>query len=157
MGRLPKGISSARVLNCRPDESLALTMMLSRPFSDKPQRKSCSICHASFTCGPENRREKCWCDELPHVPLVASEDQGCLCPDCLKEAISKFNSAQLGFMNNPSSTKTREPSQSSLVEGDDYYYEGALIVFTARYHLRRGYCCQSRCRHCPYQDQAQRK
>jgi hypothetical protein len=38
-----------------------------------------------------------------------------------------------------------------LVEGEDYYWEGALIVFTAQYHLRRGYCCESSCRHCPYE------
>ncbi|MBA3442570.1 MAG: hypothetical protein H0T92_22160 [Pyrinomonadaceae bacterium] len=24
------------------------------------------------------------------------------------------------------------------------------MVFTARYHLARGYCCGSCCRHCPY-------
>ena len=35
-------------------------------------------------------------------------------------------------------------------EGEDFYREGAHLVFTARYHLRRGYCCQSGCRHCPY-------
>ncbi|WP_461126916.1 DUF5522 domain-containing protein [Spirosoma aerophilum] len=34
---------------------------------------------------------------------------------------------------------------------DDYYYtpEG-FVVFTAAYHLKRGYCCKSGCRHCPY-------
>jgi len=32
----------------------------------------------------------------------------------------------------------------------DYYYEGRYIVFTATYHLKRGYCCNSDCRHCPY-------
>jgi hypothetical protein len=37
-----------------------------------------------------------------------------------------------------------------LVEGTDYYVEGGKFVFTARYHLRRGYCCNSKCRHCPY-------
>jgi 2-iminoacetate synthase ThiH len=36
------------------------------------------------------------------------------------------------------------------VEGEDFYREGAYVVFTARYHLRRGYCCESGCRHCPY-------
>lgn len=41
-------------------------------------------------------------------------------------------------------------SASSLVAGADYYWEGALIVFTARYLLRRGFCCDSGCRHCPY-------
>ena len=39
-----------------------------------------------------------------------------------------------------------------LIEGEDFYREGAAIVFTARYHLRRGYCCGSGCRHCPYGD-----
>ena len=39
------------------------------------------------------------------------------------------------------------------VEGEDYYREGATIVFTARYHLRRGYCCESGCRHCPFRDE----
>ena len=30
------------------------------------------------------------------------------------------------------------------------YVEGPYLVFTAAYHLRRGYCCNSDCRHCPY-------
>ena len=37
-----------------------------------------------------------------------------------------------------------------LVEGEDFYREGAFVVFTAAYHLRRGRCCGSGCRHCPY-------
>ncbi len=37
-----------------------------------------------------------------------------------------------------------------LVEGVDYYVEHGLYVFTAHYLRRRGYCCQSGCRHCPY-------
>jgi Family of unknown function (DUF5522) len=37
-----------------------------------------------------------------------------------------------------------------LVEGLDFYREGAYVVFTEAYHLRRGYCCESGCRHCPY-------
>jgi hypothetical protein len=35
---------------------------------------------------------------------------------------------------------------------EDFYYEGPYLVFTAAYHLRRGYCCNSGCRHCPYGD-----
>jgi len=38
----------------------------------------------------------------------------------------------------------------------DFYIEGEHIVFTAQYHLRRGYCCGSGCRHCPY-DELERK
>jgi Family of unknown function (DUF5522) len=34
---------------------------------------------------------------------------------------------------------------------EDYYTtEEGYIVFTAAYHLKRGHCCQSGCRHCPY-------
>lgn len=38
----------------------------------------------------------------------------------------------------------------TLVEGVDYYLDGTKFVFKAEYHLKRGYCCNSRCRHCPY-------
>ena len=31
-----------------------------------------------------------------------------------------------------------------------YYWENGLMVFTRAFHLRRGYCCKSGCRHCPY-------
>lgn len=37
-----------------------------------------------------------------------------------------------------------------LREGDFYYNDNGLIVFTEQYHLRRGYCCGSACKHCPY-------
>jgi hypothetical protein len=36
---------------------------------------------------------------------------------------------------------------------EDYYLspEG-YIIFTEKYHLKRGYCCMSGCRHCPWKD-----
>jgi Family of unknown function (DUF5522) len=37
-----------------------------------------------------------------------------------------------------------------LVEGDDFYYEGPYMVFTEAYLRRRGSCCESGCRHCPW-------
>ena len=37
-----------------------------------------------------------------------------------------------------------------LQEGVDYYVEDGLLVFTASFLLKRGYCCDSGCRHCPY-------
>lgn len=42
----------------------------------------------------------------------------------------------------------------ALVEGEDYYFDKGLMVFTANYHLRRGYCCDNGCRHCPYGEKA---
>lgn len=41
-------------------------------------------------------------------------------------------------------------AEDSLQEGIDYYVENGWLVFTAHYLLRRGYCCKSGCRHCPY-------
>jgi hypothetical protein len=37
-----------------------------------------------------------------------------------------------------------------LKKGEDYYEEGGFWVFTEKYHARRGYCCGTGCRHCPY-------
>jgi hypothetical protein len=36
------------------------------------------------------------------------------------------------------------------LEAEDYYFEGSKLVFTAAYLLKRGSCCGSGCRHCPY-------
>lgn len=36
---------------------------------------------------------------------------------------------------------------------EDFYVENGLLVFTAAYHLKRGYCCNSGCRHCPFPSQ----
>ncbi|HRP90989.1 MAG TPA: DUF5522 domain-containing protein [Edaphocola sp.] len=38
-----------------------------------------------------------------------------------------------------------------LVEGNDFYFnEQGLMVLTATFHLKRGYCCGNGCLHCPY-------
>ena len=44
-----------------------------------------------------------------------------------------------------------------FVENEDYYLDHGLMVLTARYHLRRGYCCDQDCRHCPYREPAKQK
>jgi len=38
----------------------------------------------------------------------------------------------------------------AIEEGDYYLNEQGLMVFTEKYHLKRGYCCQNGCKHCPY-------
>lgn len=40
---------------------------------------------------------------------------------------------------------------SKKLDPEDFYYspEG-YIVFTEKYHLKRGYCCKNGCKHCPY-------
>ncbi len=42
-----------------------------------------------------------------------------------------------------------------LIEGVHYYLEGELYVFTGIHLLKRGYCCGSKCRHCPYPKEVQ--
>lgn len=37
-----------------------------------------------------------------------------------------------------------------IEEGDYYLTPEGYRCFTEQYHLKRGYCCQSGCRHCPY-------
>ncbi|MFW5761904.1 MAG: DUF5522 domain-containing protein [Cyclobacteriaceae bacterium] len=38
-----------------------------------------------------------------------------------------------------------------LQEEVDYYVdEKGRVVFTSFYHIKRGYCCKSGCKHCPY-------
>lgn len=39
----------------------------------------------------------------------------------------------------------------AMKEHKDYYWSAeGYKVFTEAYHLKRGYCCQSGCKHCPY-------
>jgi hypothetical protein len=42
------------------------------------------------------------------------------------------------------------PAETAALQADEFYFEGPYMVFTEAYHLRRGYCCNSDCRHCPY-------
>ena len=37
-----------------------------------------------------------------------------------------------------------------IEEGDFYWTPEGYRCFTEQYHLKRGYCCESGCRHCPY-------
>lgn len=61
------------------------------------------------------------------------------------------NALRRGFRPSSAMSVSRPPP---LVPGVDYYVEDGKFVFTASYHRKRGYCCNSRCRHCPYGDAA---
>lgn len=55
------------------------------------------------------------------------------------------------FKFNHKKDKDEPKEQPKPVEGEDYYInEQGMFVFTAEYHKKRGYCCQSGCKHCPY-------
>jgi len=48
-----------------------------------------------------------------------------------------------------SSSAPNEQGQPPLQPGDFYKSPEGYLVFTEQYHLKRGYCCKSGCKHCP--------
>ena len=105
-------------------------------------RKICWRCQMDFGCGALNGTGSCWCNDLPPIrPTIEGSD--CLCPGCLSNEVS------IQAVSMPS-TSADNNAMASVSEGTDYYIEGETVVFTARYHLRRGSCCGNGCRHCPY-------
>ena len=50
-----------------------------------------------------------------------------------------------------SETKIKPTKKTAeFTEGIDYYFENGLMVLTAHFLLKRGYCCGNKCRNCPY-------
>jgi len=64
-----------------------------------------------------------------------------LCPNCIRE-IEQGLSAAAG------QSMPKKPNE--LREGTHYYVENGFLVFTTTYHIIRGNCCGSLCRHCPW-------
>ncbi len=112
---------------------------------------NCPKCGRSNTC--QAGEVTCWCFEVPHI-LKGEESNACFCKACLltelvheteKYAQSVRSGARLNDIPN-----IYKEGDAALIEGIDYYSEGETVVMKAWYHLRRGTCCESGCRHCPY-------
>ncbi len=77
-----------------------------------------------------------------------------MCPQCLHAAtLEKVEQYVAGMTPEKALTGNRAkdlPRGNHFVEGIDYYVDGSNWVFSAWHHLRRGFCCQNGCRHCPY-------
>jgi hypothetical protein len=58
----------------------------------------------------------------------------------------------VGEQNSEEQAPANSAAPSGPLEPDDFYYENGFVVFTAAYHLKRGYCCNSGCRHCPFRE-----
>ena len=42
-------------------------------------------------------------------------------------------------------------SAKNKLDPEDFYTSpDGYIIFTEKYHLKRGYCCKNGCKHCPY-------
>lgn len=53
-------------------------------------------------------------------------------------------------MNQKIRQNLKNKESEKFVEGIDFYFENGLMVLTAHYLEKRGYCCENGCRHCPY-------
>jgi hypothetical protein len=93
----------------------------------------CQLCSADAYKGP------CWCakmkiaDELIAQVPPECRNRTCICRAC----IMKYHRSKAGG------------AAPKILPGD-FYFDGGLMVFNAAFHLRRGYCCENGCRHCPY-------
>jgi Family of unknown function (DUF5522) len=63
-----------------------------------------------------------------------------------------LESRNLACICRPCASDYRKQSRwTPRARADELYLDpDGRVVFKATYHLRRGYCCQSGCRHCPY-------
>lgn len=46
--------------------------------------------------------------------------------------------------------ESKTSSSNEFIENRVFYLENGFYVFTSEYLKKRGYCCKSGCRHCPY-------
>lgn len=103
----------------------------------------CPLCGGPNECrhGPAgSATEPCWCERevfpaalLARVPVALARGV-CVCRNCVGQEI-----------------RTRPPARTGA--GDSYADpDTGFAVFTEAYHLRRGYCCENGCRHCPFEN-----
>jgi hypothetical protein len=71
---------------------------------------------------------------MPVIKGLPSQYKNCLCPACLAH-----------FAKGPEAWKNGD-----LIEGEDFYYDKNMWVFTEKYHRDKGACCGNGCLHCPY-------
>jgi len=106
-------------------------------MSTKP--KNCGRCNVEISCNAAEIK-KCQCSKITISQDTTSYLQetryDCLCNACL-ETVDQLVSLSEQF-------------NQGMVQGIHYYVENGMYVFTELYHIQRGYCCGSRCRHCAY-------
>jgi len=129
----------------------------------------CQLCTAAAYKGP------CWCesakipDELLVLVPTEARNRACICRSC----VTTFHRAQTGAVSCSRRREEADPRgnngeapppphvggyaeasrrSTAVLPGDSYFDQDGLMVFTAAYHRRRGYCCDNDCRHCPYEE-----
>lgn len=111
---------------------------------EKHEEKYCPKCNSRFIC-KSGDIVNCQCNtvELSEAAkdFLLRTSFDCLCKSCLEKINQDIQMAKSYHF----------PTQKEmLIEGLHYYKEQNNWVFTELYHILRGYCCQSGCRHCVY-------
>lgn len=113
-------------------------------ITHKHELKNCPRCQGTFECKVGDVAN-CQCTEVTLSEaarqFLEQTNYDCLCKKCLAEINGLTQDATLADF-----PRRRE----QFVEGLHFYKENGLWVFTEFYHLLRGRCCQSGCRHCAY-------
>ena len=114
--------------------------------------KNCSACGTPFNCGDSPEGNQCWCNNFPPI-FQPSEIVDCLCSNCFSKACSSKIDEFVATITPETALGNKAsslPETTQIIEGIDYYFEDRNYVFKPWFHLKRGYCCESDCTHCPY-------
>ncbi len=119
----------------------------------------CPICEGDNGCRIAKGylyKGPCWCQEIA-VPghIVRSLglnrfEPACICRTCLQmlAELSREMNDPVEILRRVRADRLPAPSGNAV---NDYYFDrNGNMVFTAEYHLRRGFCCANGCLHCPY-------
>ena len=110
----------------------------------EPIIKACQRCQTSFDC-MMNDITNCQCNSIVVSQQVndflKKTNYYCLCKNCLIKINRLIEMAE---------TQIFPRHSGDLEEGLHFYIENGFFVFTEFYHLLRGNCCGSGCRHCAY-------
>ena len=70
----------------------------------------------------------------------------------LKSAVVLENSREKFPIEKHPSLRTGDIRIFMILRSEDYYIDAdtGKIILTGEYLMKRGYCCNARCRHCPY-------
>lgn len=111
----------------------------------------CPKCQSTFTCEAKAGSTICWCMSLPSL-IEIDEQSDCFCPTCLKKTMAQQITKTLQGKSLEQSLHFAKEYQNStsFIEYIDYTIENGKYVFTKWYHLKRGVCCENRCRNCAY-------
>jgi len=101
--------------------------------------KSCSRCKEDISCKADDIAN-CDCAKIvlneETTRFLAKTNYDCLCNTCLEHLQDLV--------------KLTNEIPQKMIPKIHYYIENGNYVFTEFYHIQRGYCCGSGCRHCGY-------